>query len=38
MTARHNAGCFEAVAGNMKRAVKHWNISAGAGVMLLWRV
>ena len=29
--ARHNLGCDEQDAGNMKRAVKHWMISAGAG-------
>ena len=29
--ARHNLGCFEACAGNMDRAVKHYMIAAGAG-------
>ena len=29
--ARHNLGDLEKRAGNMKRAVKHWMISAGAG-------
>ena len=29
--ARHNLGCFEEGAGNMKRAVRHWMISAEAG-------
>ena len=30
--ARHNLGCIEAHAGNMNRAVKHWMMSAGAGL------
>ena len=29
--ARHNIGKFEAKAGNMNRALKHWMISAGSG-------
>ena len=29
--ARHNLGTFEAQNGNMRRAVKHWMIAAGAG-------
>ena len=29
--ARHNLGRLEKLAGNMKRAMKHWMISAGAG-------
>ena len=30
-TARHNLGCAEARAGNLKRAIKHWSIAAGGG-------
>ena len=30
--ARHNLGVNEENAGNIERAVKHWTISAGAGL------
>ena len=31
MRARHNLGALEWNAGNVKRAMKHWMISAGGG-------
>ena len=31
LSARHNLGYFEAQAGNVDRAMKHFMISAGAG-------